>query len=204
MPEREQHQASLAEVLDRLLELGANDNAASFRKLAEAAQLDPSRDFIGASLRNIDMRDEDLRGFDFSNADLAGSDFRRANVQGVRFQNANLEDVIGLRDAALSAPWTTSRNAFTLGRELEQYRVFIGSPAGLWEEREAFHRVLTAFNEHHGELNGIVFEPFRLGILGWRRRPAAGIDQRWPAPVPTSRCLSSMSAWEFRPETAAW
>jgi hypothetical protein len=160
MPEREQQQPSLAEVLDRLLELGANDNPASFRKLAEAARLDPARDFIGASLRNIDMRDEDLRGFDFSSADLAGSDFRRANVQGVRFQNANLEGVIGLRDASLSAPWTSSSNAFTPRRELEQYKVFIGTPGGLQDERIAFRRVLTVFNEHHGELNGIVFEPF--------------------------------------------
>jgi hypothetical protein len=104
MPEREPQQSSLAEILDRLLELGAKDGIASFRKLAEAAHLDPSCDFIGASLRNIDMRDEDLRGFDFSNADLTGSDFRRANVQGVRFNNANLESVIGLRDVALSAP----------------------------------------------------------------------------------------------------
>ena len=89
---------SLAKVLDRLLEQGAKKQSTSFRRLAETAKLDPSRDFIGASLCNIDMRDEDLRGFDFSKADLTGADFRRANVQGVRFHKANLTGVIGLRE----------------------------------------------------------------------------------------------------------
>jgi hypothetical protein len=32
----------------------------------------------------------------------------------------------------------------------------------LRDEREAFRRVLTTFNEHHGEPNGIVFAP-----VGW-------------------------------------
>ena len=91
---------SLSEVLDRVLEQGSK-RTASFRKLAEAANLDPSRDFIGASLQDIDMRDEDLRGFDFSGADLTGADFRRANVQGARFDNAKLSGVIGLQEAAV-------------------------------------------------------------------------------------------------------
>jgi uncharacterized protein YjbI with pentapeptide repeats len=89
-------QPSLAQVLDQLLEQGASEKEMSFRKLAEIAQLDPSSDFVGASLQNIDMRDEDLRDFDFSHADLTGADFRRANVQGVRFNNANLTGAIGL------------------------------------------------------------------------------------------------------------
>jgi hypothetical protein len=47
-------------------------------------------------------------------------------------------------------------------RQISQYRIFIGSPGGLRDEREAFRRVLTTFNEHHGEPNGIVFAP-----VGW-------------------------------------
>ena len=47
-------------------------------------------------------------------------------------------------------------------RQITQYRIFIGSPGGLRGEREAFRRVLTTFNEHHGEPNGIVFAP-----VGW-------------------------------------
>lgn len=68
----------------------------SFRELAKAAALDPARDFVGASFRDIDFRDEDLRGFDFSNADLTGADFRRANIDGVRFEGAVLSGAIGL------------------------------------------------------------------------------------------------------------
>jgi dTDP-4-dehydrorhamnose 3,5-epimerase-like enzyme len=102
--ERPRPHSSLAEILDGLLELGAKETTASFRKLAEAARLDPARDFIGASLQNIDLRDEDLRGFNFSDADLTGADFRRANVDEVRFEGANLSGVIGLRDEVLSGP----------------------------------------------------------------------------------------------------
>lgn len=63
---------SLGAALDRLLEQAAGESAPSFRTMATAAGLDPSRDFVGAALRDMDFRDEDLRGFDFSNADLTG------------------------------------------------------------------------------------------------------------------------------------
>jgi uncharacterized protein YjbI with pentapeptide repeats len=86
----------LANILDRLLEQATRNVSPSFRDLAKAAALDPASDFVGASLRDIDFRDEDLRGFDFSNADLTGADFRRANVKGVRFAGATLHSAIGL------------------------------------------------------------------------------------------------------------
>jgi hypothetical protein len=91
----------LADILDRLLEQGMRTESPSFRDLAKAAALDPARDFIGASLCDLDFRDEDLRGFDFSNADLSGADFRRANTEGVRFEGAKLYGAIGLSDKAI-------------------------------------------------------------------------------------------------------
>jgi len=87
---------AVAETLDRLVLEAARDECASFAALVRAAGLDPGNDFVGASLRDLDFRDEDLRGFDFSYADLTGTDFRRANLAGVRFDGAFITGAIGL------------------------------------------------------------------------------------------------------------
>src|SRR4051794_19680623 len=79
---------ALGETLGRVVEAALADENISFRMLAEAAGLDPARDFVGASLVNVDFRDEDLRGFNFAKADLTGADFRRANIEGVSFDGA--------------------------------------------------------------------------------------------------------------------
>jgi hypothetical protein len=92
---------TLGEILDRVLEKAEAKESPSFRVLVETAQLDPTQDFVGASLRDMDFRDEDLRGFDFSRADLTGADFRRANIEGVRFDDADLTGAIGLSAATL-------------------------------------------------------------------------------------------------------
>jgi Rne/Rng family ribonuclease len=94
----------LANILDRLLEKATRNELPSFRDLAKAAALDPACDFVGASLCDLDFRDEDLRGFDFSNADLSGADFRRANVEGVRFKGAKLDGAIGLPNKGAELP----------------------------------------------------------------------------------------------------
>jgi hypothetical protein len=86
----------VAETLDRLVAETELDESISFASLVKDAGLDPARDFVGASLADIDFRDEDLRGFDFSGADLTGADFRRANLAGVRFDGAILTGAIGL------------------------------------------------------------------------------------------------------------
>src|SRR5262245_22736127 len=92
---------SLADIFDHLLELSSNsERPPTFRDLTTAAGLDPSKHFVGASLREIDFRNEDLRGFNFSGADLSGADFRRANLTGVRFDGANLTGTIGLPASA--------------------------------------------------------------------------------------------------------
>ena len=86
----------MSEVLDRVVARADQKKPATFDELATAAGLDPRHDFVGTSLRGIDLRDEDLRRFDFSLADLTGADFRGANVADVRFNGAILRGAIGL------------------------------------------------------------------------------------------------------------
>jgi hypothetical protein len=93
--------SALHNALPTLVDLARGDRRPSFRDLAIAAGLDPGRDFIGASLRDLDFRDEDLTGFDFSEADLSGSDFRRAKVAGVGLAGADLTGAIGLAETIL-------------------------------------------------------------------------------------------------------
>lgn len=47
-------------------------------------------------------------------------------------------------------------------RSLTQYRVFIGSPGGLQEERKRFRELLERYSKVHGEPAGVVFHP-----VGW-------------------------------------
>src|SRR5262245_46424022 len=102
MNSREKSVVALEATFDRLLARTNKDvSSPSFRDLVQAARLNPSRDFIGASLRDMDFRGEDLRGFNFSSADLRGSDFRYANVTGVPFEGAKLGGVVGLPSAVL-------------------------------------------------------------------------------------------------------
>jgi hypothetical protein len=87
---------SLAEILDQLVEKATEEKSVPFASLAKAAGLDPARDFVRASLREIDLRGEDLRGFDFSRADLTGADFRGANMDGVSIALAITTGAVGL------------------------------------------------------------------------------------------------------------
>jgi len=45
---------------------------------------------------------------------------------------------------------------------LTQYRVFIGSPSGLDEERKCFRHKLEKYTELHSEPRGVAFQP-----VGW-------------------------------------
>jgi formylglycine-generating enzyme required for sulfatase activity len=87
---------SIVKVLETLIGMASDGREPRFAELAQAAGLDPARDFVGASLCDLDFRDEDLQGFDFSHADLSGVDFRRANIAGVSFAGADLTGAIGL------------------------------------------------------------------------------------------------------------
>jgi tetratricopeptide (TPR) repeat protein len=94
--------------------------------LVREAGLDPSRDFVGASLKDIDLRGEDLRGFDFTAADLTGADLRGAEVEGVPFVRAILTGAIGLPDALR---WTYTIDKLTPEKTLAARRALEGSLA---------------------------------------------------------------------------
>jgi hypothetical protein len=90
---------TLGEILDQLVTEAGHEKPASFAELVAAAGLDPARDFVGGSLREVDLRGEDLRGFDFSGADLTGADFRGANLSGVSFNDAIRTGALGLPES---------------------------------------------------------------------------------------------------------
>jgi hypothetical protein len=63
-------------------------------------------------------------------------------------------------------------------RALTQYRVFIGSPGGLDEERRCFHTELTKFTTVHADERGVVFHPVGWeDTLGGAGRPQALINE---------------------------
>jgi hypothetical protein len=63
-------------------------------------------------------------------------------------------------------------------RALTQYRVFIGSPGGLDEERTCFHTKLTKFTAVHADERGVVFHPMGWeDTLGGVGRPQALINE---------------------------
>jgi tetratricopeptide (TPR) repeat protein len=97
-------------------------------------------------------------------------------------------------------------------RQITQYRIFIGSPGGLRDEREAFRRVLTTFNEHHGEPNGIVFAPIGWeDTLGGVGRPQELINEdlrqcdfaifvfhdRWGSPTGNAGRVGTEEEWQL-------
>src|SRR5258708_37905651 len=49
-------------------------------------------------------------------------------------------------------------------RQITQYRVFIGSPGGLDEERARFRRILEKCTRDHGEPRAVSFHP-----VGWEQ-----------------------------------
>ncbi|WP_198172726.1 pentapeptide repeat-containing protein [Bradyrhizobium sp. AT1] len=112
-------------MLDKLIVLAESDAMASFVTLARAAGLDPARDFVGASLRDMDFRGEDLRGCNFSRADLTGSDFRRANLTGVRFDDAVLTGAIGLSIPPASSESQASRRFGSLVAEADKTEIVL-------------------------------------------------------------------------------
>ncbi len=65
-----------------------------------------------------------------------------------------------------------------LPKSLTQYRVFIGSPGGLEEERKRFGALLEKYSKLHGEPAGVVFHPVGWeDTLGGVGRPQELINQ---------------------------
>jgi hypothetical protein len=69
--------SNLASLLRKIERILTTDDA-SFKGLADAAGLDPSRDFRGIYLNGIPLADQNLSGFDFSASDLRNTGVERA------------------------------------------------------------------------------------------------------------------------------
>ncbi len=100
-------------------------------------------------------------------------------------------------------------------RTLTQYRVFVGSPGGLQEERECFRTILEKFNRHHAEQRGVLFH-----AVGWEDtltgvgRPQALINQdlrtcdyalfilhdRWGTPPGSGHTSGTEEEWKIAAE----
>jgi tetratricopeptide (TPR) repeat protein len=103
-------------------------------------------------------------------------------------------------------------------RPLIEYRVFIGSPRGLAEERQLFRDTILRFNEVHGNPNGVIFAP-----IGWEDTlPGAGRPQeiinedlrkcdyaifvlhdRWGTPTGSGKTSGTEEEWELAEELYA-
>ncbi len=63
-------------------------------------------------------------------------------------------------------------------KKLTQYRIFIGSPGGVDEERTRFHRTLTRYTEINAEPRDVTFHPVGWELtIGGVGRPQALINE---------------------------
>ncbi|NVO17078.1 MAG: DUF4062 domain-containing protein [Rhodoplanes sp.] len=96
-------------------------------------------------------------------------------------------------------------------RTLVEYRVFIGSPSGLEEERDSFRKKIDRFNKVHGNPSGVIFS-----AVGWEdARSSAGRPQelinkdlctcdyavflfhdRWGSPTGSGKSSGTEEEWE--------
>ncbi|CAL8973726.1 hypothetical protein RHODGE_RHODGE_02951 [Rhodoplanes serenus] len=103
-------------------------------------------------------------------------------------------------------------------RTLTEYRVFIGSPGGLDEERKGFRATIDRFNEVHGNPTGVVF-----AAVGWEEtlggvgRPQEQINKdlrgcdyavfvlhdRWGSPTGNGKTSGTEEEWDLALELYA-
>jgi hypothetical protein len=97
-------------------------------------------------------------------------------------------------------------------KSLTQYRVFIGSPGGLKEEREGFRDKLQKFTNLHGEPRGVTFHPVGWeDTIGGVGRPQGIINEdlkqcdyavfvlhdRWGTPTGSRHSSGTEEEWEL-------
>jgi hypothetical protein len=63
-------------------------------------------------------------------------------------------------------------------KDLKAYKVFIASPGGLKEEREAFRDEINSYNESEAAPRGVLFDPRRQGSDARWGRSSAELHQR--------------------------
>src|SRR5262245_48936663 len=103
-------------------------------------------------------------------------------------------------------------------RALTQYRIFVGSPGGLGDERQLFRDKVYKFNEIYGEPSGVLFAP-----VGWEDtlagvgRPQEIINEdlrqcdyaifilhdRWGTPTGGGKTSGTREEWELAQELYA-
>src|SRR5271166_3214153 len=95
---------------------------------------------------------------------------------------------------------------------LTQYRVFIGSPRGLDDERKGFRDTLEKFNRYHGKPAGVLFDPVGWeDTIGGVGRPQELINDdlrqcdyavfvlhdRWGTPTGSGHSSGTEEEWEL-------
>ncbi len=104
---------------------------------------------------------------------------------------------------------------YLVTRQLTQYRVFIGSPGGLAEERNCFRSKLEKFSALHGEHRGALFHPVGWeDTIGGVGRPQELINEdlkqcdyavfvlhdRWGAPTGSGHASGTEEEWALAEE----
>src|SRR5690349_21035102 len=100
-------------------------------------------------------------------------------------------------------------------KQLTQYRVFIGSPSRLDEERRCFYNKLTRYTELHAEHRSVSFRPIRWeDTVGGVGRPQELINDdlkrcdyavfilhdRWGSPTGGSYTTGIEEEWDLAEE----
>lgn len=104
---------------------------------------------------------------------------------------------------------------FFVPKLISQYRVFIGSPGGLSEERELFRKILEKCSRHHGDEKGVLFHPVGWeDTVGGAGRPQAQINDdlkecdyavfvlhdRWGTPTGDGHSSGTEEEWKLAEE----
>jgi|GEM_PF-3235293 len=142
-------------------------------------------DFTGATLVRTDFHKSDLSGAIFERADLTMANFEDANVTSAcfaeavldrsRFLNTDFRNANGLSACIHRGPSLLDRDTMVVSPELPReflqgcglfmpyratvYRVVVGSPSDVAEERLAARDTIYSWNDHNSQRFGAVMLP---------------------------------------------
>ena len=145
----------------------------------------PGADFTSATLVHADFHKADLSGAVFERADLTMANFEDANVTSTRFADAVLDrnrllntdfrNATGLSACVHRGPSLLDRDTLTVSPELPRgflqgcglfmpyratvYRVVVGSPSDVAEERLVVRDAIYSWNDHNSQRLGAVLLP---------------------------------------------
>ncbi len=145
----------------------------------------PGADFTGATLVHADFHKSDLSGAIFERADLTMANFEDANITSARFAEAVLDrnrflntdfrNAKGLSACIHRGPSLLDRDTLVVSPELPRaflqgcglfipyratvYRVVVGSPSDVAEERIAVRDAIYSWNDNNSQRLGAVVMP---------------------------------------------